>query len=73
MKQRKNMPKEGQFVAVYEYNGQVWCGTYLWDDDFLITEYCLYNDDFEPVGGSGDENSLPWVCNSNTNPKFFII
>lgn len=73
MKQVNKMPESGQFVAVYSYNNKVWSGTYLWDDDFLITEYMAGVDEFEPVGGSGDTRCLPWVCNMNTNPKFFVV
>lgn len=72
MKEVNEMPKEGQFVAVYSYNGNVWSGTYEWDDDGLITEYCLSDDEFWLVGGMGDTFSLPWVCNENTKPKFFV-
>jgi hypothetical protein len=71
----KNMPLIGQFVAVYQYNGEVWSGTYRWDEDGLITEYCFNDDDdyFSPVGGMGDYNSLPWVCNVGIKPKFFGV
>lgn len=72
MKEVNEMPKEGQFVAVHTYNGNVWSGTYLWDDEGLITEYSLYKDEFEPVGGGGDCDALPWVFNEGTYPKFFV-
>lgn len=71
MKEVTEMPTDGQFVAVYSYSSEVWSGTYKWDDDLLITEYCLQNDEFEHVGGSGDVGSLPWVCNTDVNVKFF--
>lgn len=69
----KNMPLIGQFVAVYEYNGEVWSGTYLWDDEGLITEYCFHEDEFVPVGGMGDIHSLPWVCTKDIETKFFGV
>lgn len=73
MKQLTVMPLIGQFVAVYEYNGEVWSGTYLWDDEGLITEYCSHEDEFVPVGGMGDVNSLPWVYTQGIEPKFFGV
>ena len=36
MKQVKKMPNEGQFVAVWAANGEVWSNTYKWcGTDFL--------------------------------------
>lgn len=69
----KKMPLIGQFVAIYAYNGNAWSGTYRWDDDGLVTEYCENDDEFYPVGGMGDYNSLPWVCNAGVKPKFFGV
>lgn len=71
MKEVNEMPTEGQFVAVYTYNGNVWSGTYAWDAD-IITEYFLYSDDFEPICGTGEYRYLPWICNEGTYPKFFV-
>lgn len=73
MKQLTTMPEDGQFVAVYEYNDQVWSGSYLWDEEGLVTEYCIHEDAFVPVGGMGDIHSLPWVCNSGIEPTFFVV
>lgn len=73
MKQLTAMPEDGQFVAVYEYNDQVWSGIYLWDDDGLITEYSDFEDGFYPVGGMGDTGSLPWIYNQGIEPKFFVV
>lgn len=33
------MPKSGQFVAVWEYNGNIWSGTYYWDDGGDLFEW----------------------------------
>lgn len=73
MKELKEMPTNGQFVAIYTYNGEIWSGSYLWDDEGLITEYCLHENEFVHVGGMGDIHSLPWVCNKYTNPRFFVV
>lgn len=73
MKKVKDMPMTGQFVAVYEYNDQLWSGTYSWDEDGLITEYNLDIDDFEPVGGSGDVYSCPWGNMPNIPVIFYTI
>lgn len=72
MKELKEMPTEGQFVAVYEYNGDIWSGAYQWDEDGCVTEYCLYDDEFVPVGGMGDISSLPWFCNRNIETVFYV-
>lgn len=72
MKEVNEMPTEGQFVAVYTYNGKIWSGTYLWDDEGLAKEYCIYEDGFVRVGGMGDHGSLPWVFNEGIDAKFFV-
>lgn len=35
MKQVDEMPKQGQFVAVWEYNGKMWSETYKWENEIL--------------------------------------
>lgn len=30
------MPKSGQFVAVWEYGGSIWSDTFCWEDDKLL-------------------------------------
>lgn len=71
----KDMPTEGQFVAVYEYNGYIWSGTYRYDEDGLIEEYSLDIDDFTPVGGSGDSATTPWGFNESVsdNVTFYTV
>lgn len=35
MKDYTTMPKEGQFIAVWEYDGNFWSGNYKWVDGEL--------------------------------------
>ena len=39
MKEVKEMPKDQQFVAMWEYNGKIWSDTVCWsyeEEDFLV-------------------------------------
>lgn len=46
------MPKSGQFVAVWEHNGNIWSGTYYWDDDGELFEW--HSEGPRAVGGYHD-------------------
>ena len=46
MKQVKEMPTSGQFVAVWEYNGNIWSGVYI-NQGRWIDVYLIEKDDFE--------------------------
>lgn len=45
----KEMSTSGQFVAVWEFHGRVWSGTYYWDDDGELFEWS--GDEPLEVGG----------------------
>lgn len=47
MIEHKEMPKSGQFVAVWEYNGKIWCNTHIKHDDGSMTVFCENTNDFE--------------------------
>ena len=49
MKIVDKMPKEGQFVAVWKYNGVTWSDTYRWVDGELR---CWF------ISGIGDPTTL---------------
>ena len=36
MKQVKEMPHDGQFVAIWEYNGKLWSSVHKWEDGVLL-------------------------------------
>jgi len=36
MKQVKEMPHDGQFVAILEYNGKLWSSVHKWEDGVLL-------------------------------------
>jgi len=42
MKQVKTMPKKGQFIIVWEYNGQLWSSTFCWQN--TLKEYSVESD-----------------------------
>jgi len=50
MKLVKDMPKDGQFVAVWEYQKNVWSGIYRWTDGELY-EYSNSDDEFDITYG----------------------
>jgi hypothetical protein len=39
------MPKSGQFVAIWVYDGKVWSGTYKWVKGKIL-RYCREADEF---------------------------
>lgn len=40
----KEMPTTGQFVAVWEYGGNIWSNTFCWDEWKLL---CYVSDEWE--------------------------
>lgn len=52
MKMIKEMPKEGQFIVIWEYNNKLWSETYEWENnelyhyDSIEDEYIIINDLF---------------------------
>lgn len=52
MKMQNTMPTEGQFVAVWEYNKEVWSSTYKWYGDHLMA-FDDKSDDFNSPYESG--------------------
>lgn len=45
MKQVDEMPTSGQFVAVWEHDGEMWCETLKWKRDKLFA-YSREDDEF---------------------------
>jgi hypothetical protein len=45
----ESMPTEGQFVAVWEYEGETWSGTYKIDNG-IISQYLQDHDNWYEVG-----------------------
>ncbi len=64
MKTLDSMPTTGQFVAVYEYNNEVWSSTYKWEDGKLLT----YNEKPDEFFLDLKEN-IPYGDNSY---KYFV-
>jgi hypothetical protein len=56
MQQLNEMPKEGQFVVVWEYHSKIWCDTLKWVDGELNRYVCELNE-FIP------EDQDPWENN----------
>jgi hypothetical protein len=69
MREVSEMPEEGQFVAVWEYHGRIWCDTYLVIDvdPALVSTWDNQADDW------GDAEPVD-VQAFNDNPsKFYVI
>ena len=47
MKESSVMPKEGQFVAVWTYKGELWSDTFLIDERGNLTKYEHFNEEGE--------------------------
>lgn len=63
MRRTKKMPKQGQFVAIWEYNGVLWSGVYKYIED-VIYRYNPYADEFEQLGYSFEayaENNVYFI------------
>lgn len=66
MKQVGSMPTEGQFVVVFEYNGNIWSRVYC------VEQGCLYeflNEDTQSLG-----SCTPYfMSDKHTNQKYFVF
>lgn len=62
MKQVDEMPKEGQFIAVWEFGGRLWSDTIMIDED--TGSFLVYN--------SGLDAWNEDVWHNPKNAKFFI-
>ena len=70
MKQISNAPLEGQFVAVWVYNNQVWSDVYRWDGVDLWV-YTDTTDDFDKLTYL---DTTAWGNNPKiTDVKFFEV
>ena len=67
MRELSEMPEEGQFVAVWEYNGKIWSDTYYWEDDKLL---CFSNESEEFEIQDHELDCEAFVSNP---AKFYVI
>lgn len=61
MKQLKEMPEEGQFVAVWNFGGELWASSFKVEDD-VVYEY----------GAGEDEWFQTAFFEHQTNLTFFV-
>ena len=66
MKQVDKMPTSGQFVAVWQYNGNIWSGVYINRGEW-IDVYLIENDDFERNNAETVKNHL-----EKQSAKYFV-
>ena len=66
MNEVSEMPKEGQFVAVWIYRGKIWSDTFRWKSGKLF-KFENDQDEFFPVWTS---EMKPWL-NPDNKPRFF--
>jgi hypothetical protein len=59
MKKVKGMPKSGQFIGVWCYNGVIWSDTYKWEGRFL-KEYNNQEDDWVHAKDFAGEVEVNW-------------
>lgn len=55
----KEMPTSGQFVAVWEYGGDVWGDTFCWEEEKLLVSV---SDWWECSSDAGFLRGLPGVA-----------
>ena len=70
MKMLDIMPLSGSFVAVWEYDGQIWSDTYQWEDGTLLKYFdgTAWEDErFSPEYG----NEV--IPSGATNFKFVVL
>lgn len=58
-------PTTGQFVVVWEYDNQIWSGTYKWDGSTHLYEYTAESNKFKKL----DANTA-WM--NKANAKFYV-
>lgn len=58
MKQVKEMPQEGQFVAIWEHEGGLWSCVYQWQHGELFA-YNVHPEDYDEwtLAGNGSHNT----------------
>lgn len=47
MKEVKEIPKTGQFVAIWENENGIWSQAYKWSQKGVLLKYCDYRDEFD--------------------------
>lgn len=69
MRELVEMPEEGQFVAVWEYQGRIWCDTFLVidADPALVSVWVNDADDW---GDAEPTNDQAFAYNPS---KFYVI
>ena len=70
MKEVQDLPEEGQFVVVWEYNNKIWSGTFKWKNENLFIYLDGFLDSFFVVAKIDD---LFWFYDENCQKKFFVI
>lgn len=68
MREVSEMPEEGQFVAVWEYNGRIWCDTYLVSDDSKYVS--TWTNEADDWGDAEPVDCMPFDSNPS---KFYVI
>lgn len=70
MKEVKDYPKEGQFVAIWEYDNKIWAEEFKWKNGVLRT----YNEKEEKFSGKKVRPiEYPWGYDEYCKKKFFVI
>lgn len=68
MREVSEMPEEGQFVAVWEFGGRIWCDTYLVSDDpEYVSTWVNEADDW------GDAEPIDVQAFDSNPSKFYVI
>jgi len=68
MREVSEMPEKGQFVAVWEYQGNIWCDTFFWSEDGDLLRFENETDDFEPNHLNVKDNAF-----LHHPSKFYVI
>lgn len=66
MNEVSEMPKEGQFVAVWIYRGKIWSDTFRWK----LGNLYYFENDHDSFCSYWNEQSHPWR-NPDNKPRFF--
>lgn len=65
MNSQTTMPTEGQFVAVWEYNGEVWSDAFKWFDNDLFMYHAQFAGD-DDVDDFCEKLTKPYVFENRT-------
>ena len=68
MKEVQDLPEEGQFVVVWEYNNKIWSDTFKREGE-IILNYNGVEDKFEEESGLEDWS---WYSDDRSNKKIFV-